>query len=52
MPDLNWIKVVWDTTYGRHDGGEEWSPALGGSEAQWFSSIFFPDYTGSFRRVY
>ncbi len=40
MPDLNWNKVVWDTTYGWHDGGEEWSTAWGGSEAQWFGSIF------------
>ena len=40
MPDLNWNKVVWDTTYGWHDGGEEWSTAWGGSEAQWYGSIF------------
>jgi SAM-dependent methyltransferase len=40
MPDLNWNKVVWDTTYGWHDGGEEWSTAWGGSEAQRFGSIF------------
>lgn len=40
MPDLNWNKVTWDTAYGWHDGGEEWSTAWGGSEAQWFGCIF------------
>ncbi len=40
MPDLNWNKTIWGSTYGWHDSGEEWSTAWGGSESQWFGSIF------------
>jgi SAM-dependent methyltransferase len=40
MPDLNWNKGVWGGSYGWPAGGEEWSQAWGGSEAQWFGSIF------------
>ncbi len=40
MPDLNWNKTTWDSTYGWQGRGEEWSVAWGGSEAQWFGSIY------------
>ena len=40
MPDLNWNKGVWGTTYNWVYGGEEWSTTWGGSEAQWFGSIY------------
>ena len=40
VPDLNWNTAVWGSTYGWHDGGEEWSTGWGGSESQWFGSIF------------
>ena len=40
MPDLNWNKTVWGSTYGWQAGGEEWSETWGSSEAQWFGSIF------------
>lgn len=40
VPDLNWNKTTWGSTYAWHDSGEEWSTAWGGSEAQWFGAIF------------
>jgi SAM-dependent methyltransferase len=40
MPDLNWNKTTWGSTYGWQGSGEEWSVAWGGSEAQWFGSIY------------
>jgi SAM-dependent methyltransferase len=42
VPDLNWNKAVWGSTYGWQAGGEEWSETWGSSssEAQWFGSIF------------
>jgi hypothetical protein len=40
VPDLNWNKTVWGSTYGWQAGGEEWSETWGSSEAQWFGSIF------------
>jgi SAM-dependent methyltransferase len=38
--DLDWNKATWGFNYAWQDGGEEWSAAWGGSEAQWFGSIF------------
>ena len=40
MPDVNWNKTVWGSTYGWQDQGEEWSKGWGGSEAQWYGTIF------------
>jgi SAM-dependent methyltransferase len=40
MPDLNWNKVIWGSTYDWNHSGEEWSAVWGGSEAQWFGTIF------------
>jgi len=40
VPDLIWNKGVWGSTYRWPAGGEEWSKSWGGSEAQWFGSIF------------
>jgi SAM-dependent methyltransferase len=40
VPDLNWNQTVWGSNYGWQDRGEEWSTAWGGSESQWFGSIF------------
>jgi SAM-dependent methyltransferase len=40
MPSLNENKRQWDDSYEWADAGEEWSRAWGGSEAQWFGSIF------------
>ena len=47
MPDLAWNIATWDghhaTWDGHHDwktGGEEWSERWGGSEAQWFGSLY------------
>ncbi len=40
MPDLNWNKTVWGDSYHWNDAGEEWSTTWGGSEAQWFGSIY------------
>ncbi len=40
MPDLDWNRETWDGNYGWTGGGEEWSQGWGGSEAQWFGSIY------------
>lgn len=40
MPDIFWNRGVWGSTYSWPAGGEEWSKSWGGSEAQWFGSIF------------
>ena len=40
MPDLNWNQNLWGATYDWPERGEEWSEGWGGSEAQWFGSIF------------
>jgi SAM-dependent methyltransferase len=40
MPDLSWNKRLWGKTYDWEAGGEEWSTAWGGSEAQWFGCIY------------
>lgn len=40
MPDVNWNRAVWDGTHNWDNAGEEWSVAWGGSEAQWFGSLY------------
>ncbi|MGK7871723.1 class I SAM-dependent methyltransferase, partial [Falsiroseomonas sp. E2-1-a20] len=40
MPDLDWNAETWDGAYDWENGGEEWSQAWGGSEAQWFGSLY------------
>lgn len=40
MPNLKWNKNTWDNQYNWDLKGEEWSASWGGSEAQWFSSIY------------
>ncbi len=40
MPDLGWNTTLWDQTYDWSLEGEEWSSWWGGSEAQWFGSIY------------
>ena len=40
MPDLNSNKECWGGLYHWANGGEEWSASWGGSEAQWFGSIY------------
>ncbi len=40
MPSLDENKRRWTESYAWEDAGEEWSRAWGGSEAQWFGSIF------------
>jgi SAM-dependent methyltransferase len=40
MPDLAWNKRWWEEEYRWVTGGEEWSESWGGSEAQWFGSIY------------
>lgn len=42
MPDLNWNKAFWGAEYDWRcgGGGEEWSNPWGGSEAQWFGSLY------------
>ena len=40
MPEIAWNKSHWDGEYQWNVGGEEWSAAWGGSEAQWFGSIY------------
>jgi len=40
MPDLNWNTSLWDGSYDWTSEGEEWSSWWGGSEAQWFGSIY------------
>lgn len=40
MPSVDWNKKIWDDEYNWELKGEEWSKAWGGSEAQWFSSIY------------
>ena len=40
MPSLNENKDRWSDSYAWEDAGEEWSRAWGGSEAQWFGSIY------------
>jgi SAM-dependent methyltransferase len=40
MPDVNWNRQAWDGTHDWTHHGEEWSAAWGGSEAQWFGSLY------------
>ncbi len=40
MPDLEWNSFCWDGSYSWKAGGEEWSEVWGGSEAQWFGSLY------------
>ena len=40
MPDVNWNRQVWDGSYNWTTQGEEWSVAWGGSEPQWFGSLY------------
>ena len=40
MPDLQWNIASWDGSYDWSTGGEEWSQVWGGSEAQWFGSLY------------
>jgi SAM-dependent methyltransferase len=40
MPDLAWNTAFWNGHYDWKTGGEEWSEEWGGSEAQWFGSLY------------
>jgi SAM-dependent methyltransferase len=40
VPDLNWNLSEWGANYPWPAGGEEWSAGWGGSEAQWFGTIY------------
>jgi SAM-dependent methyltransferase len=40
MPDLAWNSAFWDGQYDWKTGGEEWSEVWGGSEPQWFGSLY------------
>jgi SAM-dependent methyltransferase len=40
VQDLGWNKTLWDESYDWAAAGEEWSAAWGGSEAQWFGSLY------------
>src|SRR6516165_1074738 len=40
MPNLNWNRETWDTHNPWSTSGEEWSQSWGGSEAQWFGSLY------------
>jgi SAM-dependent methyltransferase len=40
VPELEWNNAVWDGSYDWTTAGEEWSDAWGGSEAQWFGSLY------------
>ena len=40
MPNLEWNRSTWDGDYCWTSGGEEWSQAWGGSEAQWFGALY------------
>jgi SAM-dependent methyltransferase len=40
VPELEWNNAVWDGSYDWAAAGEEWSATWGGSEAQWFGSLY------------
>ena len=40
MPDLNWNASFWGQQYNWSAAGDEWSITWGGSEAQWFGSLY------------
>lgn len=40
MPELSWNREFWDGDYNWATRGEEWSVDWGGSEPQWFGSLY------------
>jgi Methyltransferase domain len=40
MPEVTWNREFWDGGYNWASRGEEWSVAWGGSEPQWFGSLY------------
>src|SRR4051794_20473121 len=40
MPELKWNEAIWNGSYDWSTAGEEWSTGWGGSEAQWFGSLY------------
>jgi SAM-dependent methyltransferase len=40
MPDLEWNQSFWGKEYGWSERGDEWSVGWGGSEAQWFGTLY------------
>jgi SAM-dependent methyltransferase len=40
MPDVAWNTETWGHSYKWPAGGEDWSQPWGGSEAQWFGSLY------------
>ncbi len=40
MPDVDWNRRSWDGGHDWRNCGEEWSQPWGGSEAQWFGSLY------------
>jgi SAM-dependent methyltransferase len=40
MPSVKWNASLWGANYSWPQGGEEWSQRWGGSEAQWFGSLY------------
>jgi len=40
MPALEWNHSYWGRDYSWSEGGDEWSFTWGGSEAQWFGSLY------------
>ncbi|MFN3656272.1 MAG: class I SAM-dependent methyltransferase [Pseudolabrys sp.] len=40
MPDLDWNRAMWGSAYAWTALGEEWSHSWGGSEAQWFGTLY------------
>jgi SAM-dependent methyltransferase len=40
MQDTDWNRQLWDGSYNWDARGEEWSAAWGGSEPQWFGSLY------------
>jgi hypothetical protein len=40
MPSIEENQSLWNNRYDWPEGGEEWSAAWGGAEAQWFGTIF------------
>jgi 2-polyprenyl-3-methyl-5-hydroxy-6-metoxy-1,4-benzoquinol methylase len=40
VPELSWNSDLWDRGYNWDNRGEEWSETWGGSEPQWFGSLY------------
>jgi SAM-dependent methyltransferase len=40
MPEISWNHARWDKEFDWSQSGEEWSAGWGGSEAQWFGTLF------------